>query len=164
MSHSSQIEKLRKIVSLITEASETVIAEWESNPGTVEAPEGVQLPSRSLFNAQRILFAAAGSIEELVGDPAMRLISLSSQFFESRALHIAAEHHVADILHGHDDAGVHAGVIAKKIGIDEQKLSRVLRCLTSQHVFRETSTDTFANNAVSKVLVGNEDLRAYVML
>ncbi|KAI1373457.1 S-adenosyl-L-methionine-dependent methyltransferase [Hypoxylon crocopeplum] len=167
MSHSAQITKLRRIVSLITQASETVIAEWENNSGTAEAPEapeGVQLPNHSLFNAQRTLLAAAGSIEELISDPAIRLLSLSSQYFESRALHIAAEHHVTDILHGHNDAGVHVSVIAKKIGIEERKLSRVLRCLTSQHVFRETATDTFANNTVSKALVGNEDLRAYIML
>ncbi|KAL7621041.1 hypothetical protein AAE478_008353 [Parahypoxylon ruwenzoriense] len=164
MSHATQIAKLRQIVALITQASETIITEWENNTAAAESLQGVQLPSHSFFNAQRTLLAAAGSVEELVSDPSTRLLSLSTQYFESRALHIAAEHRVPDILHNHSDQGVHVSVIAKKIGIEEQKLSRVLRCLTSQHVFRETATDTFANNAVSQVLVGNEDLRAYIML
>lgn len=124
MSHSAQITKLRSIVSLITKASETLIAEWENNPATAKAPDGVQLPSHSSFDAQRTLLAAAGSIEELVSDPAIRLLSLSSQYFESRALHIAAEHRIADVLHGHEDVGVNVDDIARKIGIEGQKLCK----------------------------------------
>ncbi|RYP34683.1 hypothetical protein DL766_002874 [Monosporascus sp. MC13-8B] len=160
----AQITKLRQVVSLITQAAETAIAEWENGTAAAESLEGVELPSRPFFKAQRTLLAAAGSIEELVSNPATRLLSLSMQYFESRALHVAAEHRVPDILRAYPDGGLHVSLIAEQTGIEEQKLSRILRCLCSQHVFRQTATDTFANNAVSQALVGNEDLRAYIML
>ncbi|KAI0966730.1 S-adenosyl-L-methionine-dependent methyltransferase [Xylaria arbuscula] len=117
-----------------------------------------------MFNAQRTLIAALGSVEELVSDPSMRLLSLSTQYFESRALHIAAEHRVPDIIDKRGNAGLNVSVISEETGIEERKLSRILRCLTSQHIFRETRQNTFANNTVSEALVNNEDLRAYIML
>jgi hypothetical protein len=124
MSHASDIQKLRKLVSLITQASDAVIAEWERDTATDdETPGSAQLPSHALFNAQRTLQAAAGSIEELVSDPSTRLLSLSTQYFESRALHIAAEHRVPDILERfRHDGGAHVSFIAKETGIEEQKL------------------------------------------
>ncbi|KAI1823254.1 S-adenosyl-L-methionine-dependent methyltransferase [Xylaria intraflava] len=164
MSRAADIEKLRKIVSLVTQASEAVIAEWENGTATEETSEGVQLPSHAVFNAQRTLSAAAGSVEELVSDPSTRLVTFSTQFFESRALHIVAEHRIPDILDRHGHGGAHVSVVAKEVGIEEKKLSRVLRCLTSQHILRETAPDTFANNRISQALVNNEDLRAYIML
>lgn len=122
MSYATQISNLRRVVALVNQASETIIAEWENNTATAESLEGVQLPSRPFFNAQRILLAAAGSIEELISNPSTRLISLSMQYFESRALHIVAEHRVPDILQAYSGDGVHVGLIAEKTGIEEQKL------------------------------------------
>lgn len=42
------------------------------------------------FSAQRILLAAAGSLIELVAQLQNRLLEVPSQYFEARALHIAA--------------------------------------------------------------------------
>lgn len=42
-------------------------------------------------------------------------------------------------------------------------VARIMRCLCSIHIFRETSEDVFANNAISASLVGNDPLRAYVL-
>lgn len=39
-----------------------------------------------------------------------------------------------------------------------------MRCLCSIHVFQEVAPDSFANNAISASLVGNEPLRAYILL
>jgi hypothetical protein len=42
--------------------------------------------------------------------------------------------------------------------------ARILRYLTSIGIFKQTGPDTFANNTISKALVSNEPLRAYVQL
>ncbi len=42
--------------------------------------------------------------------------------------------------------------------------ARLLRCLTSIHIYQEVAPDVFANNRISETLVGNEPLRAYLML
>ncbi|KAH7304214.1 S-adenosyl-L-methionine-dependent methyltransferase [Stachybotrys elegans] len=129
----------------------------------VEKSEG-SLLSKPCFDAQRTLLAAGGLLTELVGEPRNRLLEVSSQYFEARALHIVADARVPDILARGDGEGVHVKQIAEEIGIEEKKLSRVMRTLCSIHVFAEKSEDVFQNNSVSAALVGNEPLRAYIML
>lgn len=114
----------------------------------------------------------------------MRVLELGCQYWESRALYIAAERRVPDLLARMEEQGRHDGVTAAElssaVGIEGRKLERVMRCLCSGGVFREvggggsagagagTGTGTgegrFANNRVSRALVGNEGLRAYVLL
>ncbi|KUI69008.1 Demethylsterigmatocystin 6-O-methyltransferase [Cytospora mali] len=130
------------------------------------AKEG-SLPSRSLFNTQRTLLAASGLLTELVSDPSSRLLEVSSQYFESRALHIAADQRLADVLAKSErqpDVGVDLETLAGISGIEYRKLGRVLRCLCSIHIFKEVRPDRFANNRISAVLVGNEPLRAYILM
>jgi hypothetical protein len=42
--------------------------------------------------------------------------------------------------------------------------ARVMRCLCSIHIFKETGPDRFANNDISAALVNNEPLRAYIVM
>ena len=69
--------------------------------------------------------------------------------------------------------GVTARDLSKEVGIESRKLERVMRCLCSGGVFKEVEGGSagkgpgearFANNRVSRALVGNEGLRAYVLL
>ncbi|KAI1372049.1 S-adenosyl-L-methionine-dependent methyltransferase [Hypoxylon crocopeplum] len=122
------------------------------------------LPAKPLFDAQRALLAAAGMLTELVSEPQNRLLEVSSQYFEARALHIAADNRVPDILAKSGDAGVNIQTLASAVNIEARKLSRIMRCLCSIHVFSEKSEDVFTNNAISASLVGNEPLRAYILL
>ncbi|KAF2821202.1 O-methyltransferase A [Ophiobolus disseminans] len=150
------IEQLRQIGNVIQSSIDTVVKLNDISQG--------DLPSKPLFDAQRALLSAAGKLTELVSQPSIRILEVSSQYFEARCLHIIADKRVPDILAeaGHD--GVHVNEIAKSVGIEAQKLSRVLRCLCSIHVLDEVAPDTFANNKVSAALVGNEPLRAYILL
>lgn len=143
------------------------------------------LTDRELFDHQRTLLAAAGTLTELVSEPQNRLLEVSSQYFEARALHIAADARIPNILAKHGDSGLAVETLAAEVGIESRKLcksanftvhtlsssvanyyqpARVLRCLCSIHVFREVGPDVFANNDVSASLVDNEPLRAYIML
>ncbi|KAL9047473.1 MAG: hypothetical protein Q9206_006754, partial [Seirophora lacunosa] len=60
-------------------------------------------------------------------------------------------------------AGASAEKLGSMTGIEKRKLSRILRCLCSIHIFREITPDLFANNSISMALVHNEPLRAYVL-
>ena len=44
------------------------------------------------------MLAAVGMVTELVSDPSSRLLEVSSQYFEARALRIAAERRIPDLL------------------------------------------------------------------
>ncbi|KAL8717981.1 MAG: hypothetical protein Q9225_004840 [Loekoesia sp. 1 TL-2023] len=160
--------KLLQLLDLISGSIRSVIAAWASPAsGTTGSAGNENLISWELYQAQRILLSATGVLTELVANPSSRLLEVSSQYNESRALHIAAGLRVPDLLaeateHGRNGLAVEE--LSAKVGIESRKLSRLLRCLCSIHVFQETQPNVFANNSISAALVGNEPLRAYIML
>ncbi|KAI0465612.1 S-adenosyl-L-methionine-dependent methyltransferase [Xylaria cf. heliscus] len=140
------------------------IANYVSSKNSYVEKNESSLPSMPLFNAQRTLLAAAGLLTELVSEPQNRLLEVSSQYFEARALHIVTDKRVPDILAKGGDQGVDIKTLASVVGIEYRKLSRIMRCLCSIHLFCEKEEDVFANNRISLSLVDNEPLRAYIML
>ncbi|KAI9688867.1 MAG: hypothetical protein M1822_001224 [Bathelium mastoideum] len=158
MDPKSRNAKLLQLGALIQSA----IAEIVTLNGAKEEEFEV-LPAKPLFNAQRTLLSAAGLLTELASEPSNRLLEVGSQYFEARCLHIAAEKRIADIVSDRHE-GVPVLEIADIAGADARKLSRILRCLCSIHIFKEVQPDCFANNDVSAALVHNEPLRAYIVM
>ncbi|KAI1764122.1 putative O-methyltransferase [Hypoxylon sp. FL1150] len=160
----SRVAALRQIVKLVQKASETLISEWESPaPDAVPASEmNYDIPGRKAYDAQRLIVAALGSIQELVIEPHYRLVDFAEQYFEARSLHVAMEHDIAVLLSKGAKDGVHVGELAKATGLEQKKLARILRVLTTQHIFREVAPDTFANNRITQALVDDEKLQAQV--
>ncbi|KAJ6259262.1 O-demethylpuromycin-O-methyltransferase [Drechslerella dactyloides] len=152
--------QLLELGGLIQTAIADFVAANSSKVDNVDGP----LPSHALFEAKKVLLSAAGMITELVSDPSLRVIEVALQHYESRSMHIAASLRIPDILAEHGDTGCDIKDLAARVGIEARKLSRVMRCLCSIHVFRETAEDVFANNAISAALVGNDPLRAYILL
>ncbi|KAF3901332.1 O-demethylpuromycin-O-methyltransferase [Dactylellina cionopaga] len=152
--------RLLKLSELIQTAVTDYVAAKSLEVKDVEG----SLPSHAVFEAQKTLLSAAGMITELVSDPSGRVIEVALQHYESRSMHIAASLHIPEILAEHGDAGCDIKILATRVGIESRKLSRVMRCLCSIHVFRETAEDVFANNIISAALVNNDPLRAYILL
>ena len=66
---------------------------------------------------------------DLVQDPIQRLTVLAASFFDSRALRIAAEGRIADVLDGVDPKeGLPIDDIAARVGISTQQLSELVKC------------------------------------
>ncbi|PLN86961.1 S-adenosyl-L-methionine-dependent methyltransferase [Aspergillus taichungensis] len=152
--------RLLELTDLIQNTAKVIINEWAA----AEERPVETIVSPSLFNAQKTLLSAAGLLTELVSDPSSRLLEVSSQYNEARALHIAAELRVADIIAKSPDQRATIQTISEASGIERRKLGRLLRCLCSIHVFEEVLPNVFANNAISGALVNNEPLRAYIIM
>lgn len=76
---------------------------------------------------QKTVLAAAGSLIELISEPSNRLIEVSMQYFEARALHLAAERRIPDLLSsrardGDQVAGLSVEEIGNETGIEPRKL------------------------------------------
>lgn len=84
-----------------------------------------KLPSRAHFDAQRSILAASGALTELVSDPSSRLLEVSTQYFEARALHIAAEQRFADVFAAAGEDGISVQALAERSGIEPRKLSKL---------------------------------------
>lgn len=156
-------QTLLQLSSLIQKTISSYISHRQSTIVSSTTEDGLGIPSRPLFDAQRTLLAAAGKLTELVSSPQTRLIEVANQYFEARALHVVADKRIPDIL-AKREKGVSVTELSQEVGIEARKLSRLLRCLCSIHIFNEIEEDVFANNDISRALVGNEPLRAYIML
>ena len=169
--------QLLQLSTLITTNIHHVISAWASEPTT----SSTTLPSPALHKAQCTLVAAMGKLTELIAEPSVRILELGCQYWESRALYIAVERRVADLLAEHADGngneygkgGLSADELGTAIVNEGRKLERIMRCLCSSGVFMEIEGEKhvnesrevkFANNGVSRALVGDEGLRAYVLL
>lgn len=160
--------QLLELSELFSTNVQTVIQEWAKEQEPDANNDGASphmLPSLRLYEAQRTLLALTGKLTELVAEPSLRIMEVGCQYWESRALYIACERRIPDILAAPADikTGVSIKTLGAKTGIEADKLSRILRTLCSNHIFAEPSPDHFTNNVISAALVGNEPLRAYIL-
>lgn len=125
--------QLLQLIDLLSTTGRQIIDEWSKES---ERPDMIVpiLPSRELHEMQRTVLAAAGSLIEMVSEPSSRLVEVSLQYFEARALHIAAERRIPDLLssaHARRDRGHGAGLSIKEIsnatGIESFKLCKINR-------------------------------------
>lgn len=181
MTSSSRAQKLLALVDLINSSAKTILQEWEKEDSQSSTEDSI-LPSLELYNAQRTVVATCGAFSELLQNPENFICEVAMGFFQSRALHIAAEHRVADVLAAVGQGGMLVEDLGAKIGLDPHKLGmlssllgcsvshqvyipeRIMRSLCSVHIFAEVGDSRFANNSISSNLVGNETLRAYIVL
>ncbi|KAL4900543.1 hypothetical protein BDW74DRAFT_182629 [Aspergillus multicolor] len=160
--------QLLQLLNLTQDAAHTIIAEWAKQvpAASNEADSDSSLPSRELFEARRTLIAATGKFTELVAAPSERLLEVSSQYNEARCLHITVSMRIADLLAAGEEKGTGVSIesLSSETGIQAQKLCRIMRCLCSIHIFQEIKENVFANNNISAALVGNDPLRAYILM
>ena len=160
--------QLLELSELFSTNVQTVIQEWAKEQEPDANNDGASpdmLPSLRLHEAQRTLLALTGKLTELVAEPSLRIMEVGCQYWESRALYIACERRIPDMLVAVADIkdGVSIKTLGAKTGIEADKLIRILRTLCSNHIFAEPSPDHFTNNVISAALVGNEPLRAYIL-
>ena len=103
------------------------------------------------------------SLPNRVTPPPFRLLQISSAYWHSRALYVAARLGVADTL-GEGERPV--GQIAQSLGLHEDHLYRLMRMLASIGVFRETDARVFGNSPISAHLRADHphSLRALVLM
>ncbi|KAI4098278.1 MAG: hypothetical protein LQ339_006537 [Xanthoria mediterranea] len=161
-------DKLLLLADLLRNAALTVKDEWAEEDFSAPAVQDTAriLPSPRLWEATRTIESISGALVELVCETDQRVQQVLLQFFESRALFIAAERQIPDLLAqaAGPAPGVDIDAIAAKTGIHAGKLSRIMRTLCATHVFQDIDDNRFANNRVSEALVRNEGLLAYIQL
>lgn len=124
--------QLLQLTDLLSVTGRRIIEEWSKESERPNEDEGSSLstilPSRELYEMQKIVLAAAGSLIELVAEPTSRLLEVSTQYFEARALHLAAERRIPDLLSStrarNEDQGEGLSIkeIANATGIEPLKL------------------------------------------
>lgn len=126
------VHQLLQLLEVTTQAVRTVINEWSKIPSAGDKVDDqdktkaeTQILTRELFEAKRTLISATGKFVELVATPSERVLEVSSQYNESRCLHIAVGLRVADILAKAGDIGVPVDQLSDAVGIEAQKLCQL---------------------------------------
>lgn len=116
--------RLREVSKVLSQAIETLASEWESSENSNQSQSGVHIidVSRAQYDASRIIQAALGSLESLVVPPHNKLTSLAMSYTICRALHLVAEHNIAEILSQVGDEGMSGTALACSTGLEAGKL------------------------------------------
>lgn len=128
--------RLIQLSNLLKASALTVIDEWAKetecklgkgsiDPSSHDSPR--LLPSRKLHDAQRTILAVTGALTELVAEPYSRIQEVACQYWESRALYIAAERRIPDLLAEAGEDGLEVKELGSKTGIEHLKLCMYLR-------------------------------------
>ncbi|KAF9877263.1 hypothetical protein CkaCkLH20_05529 [Colletotrichum karsti] len=154
-----QITHLRSLLGILTTSVNDLIAELSTaGNGATPGPADVRIPKDpKTEEARKRIIAAAASLEAAVFTPQWRLGHLAHSYFVSRALHMAVEWEIPQLLAA--NGPMHLDALASKIGIvDANKLAFVIRTLCAHHIFAETSLNVFANDEASTALATDERL------
>lgn len=121
-------KELREVGQLLSQSIETLASEWEHD-GTCNGAENGARPagvSQVQYDASRTIQACIGSLTSLVTSPHTRLTSLAMSYTIARALHLAVEHNIPELLAQSGDDGTSAATLAASTGLDTGKLSLCL--------------------------------------
>ncbi|KAJ6456668.1 O-methyltransferase [Mycena sanguinolenta] len=155
------IATLRALSDIIAAAVTTVEHTYKNaglNPPSLDEPLDTYAPAEALrrdpvvVDAVQNLIAAAGQISAAMRDPAVSILNGAHAFQISSCVQAAAQLNVAEILRDAGAEGMSVKNIAARSNVDSKLLARILRLLATHHIFREVSTDIFANNRISSTL------------
>ncbi|KXN84698.1 Sterigmatocystin 8-O-methyltransferase [Leucoagaricus sp. SymC.cos] len=160
-------EQLMALSNLIAEAVKVIIDEYNTAgipvpslrsastaPTLFDSPENV---TPMLSKAIRTIEAASAQLSFTVASPGHVMTNKVYGFYEPSAIHVICNAKIADLLLDKPD-GVHVSILAKESGLDEDKLSRILRMLATKHCFIEVQPDVFANNRLSIKMLSSDSV------
>ncbi|KAL9932132.1 hypothetical protein V8E36_008904 [Tilletia maclaganii] len=156
-------QRLRQLADVITSSISTIEKEHserhlapltidEAAPHSTDDPAVERLPSIAERKARDQILCAVSELSAIVDHPVSRLAKISSAYLDVSVLNFAAENGIPDIIEANatrPDGALSAVDIAKHVGTDATRTTRLLRYLTAIHVFTETEEGYFANNRYS---------------
>ncbi|KIM80118.1 hypothetical protein PILCRDRAFT_535803 [Piloderma croceum F 1598] len=114
-------------------------------PGPLDGDE-------SLCETTDLVIAAASQLIALVKPPPRTIVESGLLFHLPASLQVVVTANLTEILREAGPQGLHIKDIGERCGSDPQKIGRILRCLATNHIFREIAPDVFANNRISSAL------------
>ena len=95
--------------------------------------------------------------------PPFRLMQISSAFWQSRALYVAARLDIATVLGDDELDGDQIGI---RVGADADAIGRLLRMLAAMGIFEETAPRVFRNNRLSMFMRTDkpQSVRAMILM
>jgi len=153
---SSNLSALSNIISSQVAEIESFLNDKNHSFPSLNEPfspesEAARMNPKILISIQ-LLAAAADQLINTVRPPQFLLAECALAHYLSGALGTAIDSSTTEILREAGSKGMHVDEIAKRNGMDPQKLARVLRTLATRYIYTEVSPNVFANNRPSSML------------
>ncbi|KAF7314318.1 Kinesin-like protein [Mycena kentingensis (nom. inval.)] len=167
MVSTSGLADIVALSNLISAAVQDVVKEYgnaelpplsSSATGPFDNPEDM---SERLVRAIRTIEGACAQLSATVAPPAHTVLNKAYGLEEPICIQVVADAKIADLLLDHPD-GLHVNELSSKTGLDEQKLTRILRLLATSHMFTEVKPNVFANNRLSMKMVSTAPVVAVI--
>ncbi|KAJ7764341.1 O-methyltransferase-domain-containing protein [Mycena metata] len=111
-----------------------------------------------------LLRVASERLAQLVTPPRHVMFEAAGSFYVTLALKAIANADVATVIEDTDPNGVPAADLAKKVGMDEDMMSRLLRHLAAKGIFQEVAPSVWANTDNSRAIAHQPEFRAHLDL
>ncbi|KAG5732025.1 Sterigmatocystin 8-O-methyltransferase [Termitomyces sp. T112] len=162
-------KQISELITLIKNATETIESHFlksslpiiPSLDSLAHHPLDSAILPPQLRDAVQLLEGACGQLCATLARPNHIILNRALQFFEPTCLNVVTAFKIPDILQ-EQPSGMHIKEIGEKAGVNYEKLGRILRLLTTHHIFREVMTDRFANNRLSLQLLSSNPLASMV--
>lgn len=115
----------------------------------LQRPANENLPSWPQFHIGMFLERWVPWLYQVITPPSLWLTRAMSSFATSKALYIACELGLPDLL---SEGPLSSEEIAKRLGTDPDRTERIMKYLAVQSVFQRTDPRIYANTAVSEYL------------
>jgi len=156
MVDSGSADKLRALVQLLSQSVEDVIDEYTKAGQPVPSLDSLEsgpfdaleTSTDKLAKAVKVIQGACAQLAATVPGPGKVIQSKALSYLEPACLQLVTSVKIADHLDG-NPSGLTLDELAKKSGVDKEKLGRILRYLATNQVFCETSPNVFCNNRLS---------------
>ncbi|ETW80073.1 hypothetical protein HETIRDRAFT_428361 [Heterobasidion irregulare TC 32-1] len=106
----------------------------------------------AVVEAIKVATAAAYQLAAVLEPPPISMAHSVGGHFKAASIRVLMETNTVEILREAGPKGLHVDEIAKLNQLDPNKMARLLRFLSTFHMFREVEPDIFANNRISSVL------------
>ncbi|PPR07611.1 hypothetical protein CVT24_004164 [Panaeolus cyanescens] len=148
--------QLAALAELITQATKVVEAAYArtekpyvpSLEDTEAHPLDDTIYDEELRKAVQTIEGACAQLSATVGKPSHTVVNRGMAVFEISCLNVILTFKIPDILQTKPE-GMHISEIGEKSGLEARKIGRVLRLLSTRHIFTEVSENVFANNRLS---------------
>ncbi|KAL0956883.1 hypothetical protein HGRIS_002991 [Hohenbuehelia grisea] len=148
-------EQILQLVQLISNSAEDLVKTCDDlklplpHLHTLEKTPDAFRQNSVAREATNVIIAAALQLAATLAPPSSTMQNIACAHFKTAALRTCIESSVTEILREEGSEGIHVEALAKKCGLNGSKLSRILRVLANDHIYREITPDVFTNTRLS---------------
>ncbi|CDO73947.1 hypothetical protein BN946_scf185016.g104 [Trametes cinnabarina] len=123
----------------------------ESHSPEADAAESLASHPDVIAASNRIV-AACGQISATIHRPFLTLCDAAMGYHLPACLRFLEASHTVELLRTAGPDGMHIRDLSRHLGVDEGKLSHILRLLATHHITREVRPNVFANTRISAII------------